>query len=706
MLERFSKKLQEMRLHSSKVVLALPALVVAVFFFVLAASNVHTQTYSLEKYSTAPETIRSPITIENEKKTEQQIREVTQSVDDRYSISEDITEERVSMVREVFEVVKETEYDAEEQSSTGEQLLKVESLLDEDITRGLPSGVYEPLLSAKAEDLKASEDFLVTTLHNYFQEGIRTARLDDAERRLKLKVQYSKLPETLKQVTSDIGAFALVENALYDPQQTDEAIKAAATQVEPVMLRAGEVIVKQGSTITNDVYDDLQLTGLLDDQHNGLPFFGLALFSLLLGMMIYIESLRAVKESHLTLRHLTIAAFTSLFIIGLMKIFSLYGSADQPVHYLVPAVAGVFLIKILCHERLALVLSVVYALMACILFNGYLSGALNATAGMYLLLSQLAGIFFLTKMKDRLSIVRASAGVAFTNICALLFFLFMSFEKYSWTEVLLYCGYGFSAAFLAAVLTLGLLPFFETGFGVLSDQKLLTLANPNHPLLRKILTEAPGTYHHSVMVANLSESACEAIGANGLLARVAAYYHDLGKTVQPHYFIENQMGLKNPHDFIDPEQSAEIIINHPYDGARMLEDEKLPSEIVDIAKQHHGTTLLKFFYYQAKEQNERTLEKDYRYPGPKPQTKEAAVVCVCDSVEAAVRSLNHPTEEKIKAIVHSIIEDRLLDGQFDDSHLTFNEIKKLEHAICETLHGIFHSRIEYPETKPLVREAK
>ncbi|GEN52032.1 hypothetical protein HFA01_02940 [Halobacillus faecis] len=322
------------------------------------------------------------------------------------------------------------------------------------------------------------------------------------------------------------------------------------------------------------------------------------------------------------------------------------------------------------------------------------------------MLSQLSGIFFLTKSKDRLSIVRASAGVAFTNICAILFFVFISFEKYSWSEVFLYSGYGVSGAFLSAVLTLGFLPFIETGFGVLSDQKLLTLASPNHPLLRKILMEAPGTYHHSVMVANLSEAACESIGAHGLLARVASYYHDLGKTVQPHYFIENQMGLKNPHDFLEPEQSAEIIIGHPYEGARMLKKNKLPEEIVEIAKQHHGTSLLKYFYYQAKEMNEDTKEDDYRYPGPKPQSKEAAIVCICDSVEAAVRSLDHPTEEKIKKIVKSILEDRMLDGQLDDSNLTFNELKTMETAICETLHGIFHTRIQYPETKPLVKEAK
>src|SRR5690606_25881659 len=171
-----------------------------------------------------------------------------------------------------------------------------------------------------------------------------------------------------------------------------------------------------------------------------------------------------------------------------------------------------------------------------------------------------------------------------------------------------------ASAFLSAVLTIGLLPFFETGLGILSDIKLLQLSSPNQPLLKKILTEAPGTYHHSIMVANLSETACDAIGANGLLARVAAYYHDIGKTVRPHYFIENQLSIKNPHDVISPEQSAEIIIRHPYDGAELLRKHKMPKEIIDVAMQHHGTTLLKYFYYKEKENNNAVQEEDFRYP--------------------------------------------------------------------------------------------
>jgi cyclic-di-AMP phosphodiesterase PgpH len=259
-------------------------------------------------------------------------------------------------------------------------------------------------------------------------------------------------------------------------------------------------------------------------------------------------------------------------------------------------------------------------------------------------------------------------------------------------------GFAVLSGFLAAVLTIGLIPFFEEGFGILSSLKLIELSNPNHPLLRKLLMEAPGTYHHSIVVANLSEAACEAVEANGLLARVGAYYHDVGKTKRPHFFIENQMNIENPHDKIAPQLSKTIIIAHPYDGAEMLKKHHLPKEIIDIAEQHHGTTCLKYFYHKASQNSDKEVsEVDFRYPGPKAQSKESAIVGIADAVEAAVRSLAKPTPVKIESLVNKIIADRVEDGQLNECDLTFKELEIISKTICETLQGMFHSRIEYPE---------
>src|SRR5699024_10530346 len=331
-----------------------------------------------------------------------------------------------------------------------------------------------------------------------------------------------------------------------------------------------------------------------------------------------------------------------------------------------------------------------------VIFNSEIPGSLNVEAGTYFFFSQLAGIIFLVNVKDRLAIIRSGIGMAFINIVTVLIFIFLSIEKYSLSDIFIQSGFGVAAAFLSTVLTIGLVPFVETSLGILTDTKLLALSSPNQPLLKKILTEAPGTYHHSLMVANLSETACEAIGANGLLARVGSYYHDIGKTIKPHYFIENQLSIRNPHDMLEPADSAEIIIAHVTDGVDMLQKEQLPKEIIDIAKQHHGTSLVEYFYYQAKQADEDVKEDAFRYPGPIPQTKEAAVISICDSVEAAVRSLKEPSPEKIDEIVQAIIQKRLLDGLFDDAPLTIKDLQTARESIVESLKGIFHSRIQYP----------
>ncbi|MCP3025641.1 HD family phosphohydrolase [Halobacillus sp. A5] len=689
--------------RSDWIKLTIPSILLAVFFFILSFSNIHTKTYNLEKFSVAEETIHSPITIENEKNTEQRVREATQDVEDRYQVSDTITEERLGYITEIFEAVEEVK---EDEGSTDKKLNELETLLSENIMDELPMEIFRPFIQADYGDLEKSEEVLASSIQKYFEEGIRTTDLENTEETFQLKVRYSSIPDQLKEETTELGNFALVENAFFDAEATDEARKEAVAQVQPDMVQAGEVIVAEGVTITNDIYEELEITGLLNEERNVIPYLGLMIFSVLLGGIVNYHFYKMVKEESLTYRHIYVVLLVSIILMSLMKGVSVIPLSVESLYYVMPAAAGALLIKLLCNERFALLMSIVFALMATVLFNGEVASTINAHAGIYVLLSQFAGIFFLWNTTDRQFIAKTGIGIALINCMALSFTVFLSFEKYTWIDWLVFSSYGAGSALLSVILTFGLLPLIESTFDILSDSKLLALANPNHKLLRKILTEAPGTYHHSVMVANLSEAACESIGARGLLARVAAYYHDLGKTVHPHYFIENQMGIKNPHDFLKAEESATIIINHPYDGAKMLNENKLPREIIDIAKQHHGTTLLKYFYYQAKEEDPTVQEKRFRYPGPKPQSKEAAIVCICDSVEAAVRSLDHPNQEKIKSIVHSIIEDRMLDGQLDDCSLTFNELSRVEYAIGETLQGIFHSRIKYPSQSNAVKEAK
>lgn len=317
----------------------------------------------------------------------------------------------------------------------------------------------------------------------------------------------------------------------------------------------------------------------------------------------------------------------------------------------------------------------------------------------------MVAIYFLGSLIERVSLIKNSAFLLFVHWLLVITFVIPIETEIFTLNLFLSLLFAGLSVLVSVVLALGLLPLFEAGLNLLTESKLLKLSNPNHPLLKKILIEAPGTYHHSVMVANLSESACEAIGANGLLARVAAYYHDVGKALRPHYFIENQQNIDNPHDELSPEESAKIILAHPYEGAEILRQYKLPEEIIEITEQHHGTTLLSYFYHKAKKQtNDDVEESAFRYKGPIPQTKEAAVINICDSVEAAVRSKKNPTKEEIRKLVSSIMNNRLMDEQLNDSQLALSDLKIIENSIHSVLNGVFHERIDYPSDS--IQEAK
>jgi putative nucleotidyltransferase with HDIG domain len=263
---------------------------------------------------------------------------------------------------------------------------------------------------------------------------------------------------------------------------------------------------------------------------------------------------------------------------------------------------------------------------------------------------------------------------------------------------------------LAGFVLTGLLPLVERMFGFVTDVSLLELADGSHPLLQELVRRAPGTYTHSMTVATLAEAAAEAIGANPLLVRVGSYFHDIGKMLKPQYFIENQTG-ENRHDALEPALSTLVIIGHVKDGIALAQKYRLPRPIVDFIGQHHGTTLVEYFYREAMRIQESTgnsgadLEACFRYPGPKPQTRELGIVMLADAIESTSRSLANPTPGSLQKLVHDMLMKRLLDGQFEESGLTLTELHTVEESLCKSLIALFHARIKYPESEPLARAA-
>lgn len=507
---------------------------------------------------------------------------------------------------------------------------------------------------------------------------------------------------TSREIVQELIRAVLTPNKFLDQKGTEEARGQARENIKPVYINKNDILLEKGEVISEEIYQRLDKLELLKDKANHLPHLGLGIISVLLVLILYMF----IKQSPLPIQsnNSQLVMLVLIFAINTagMKIISLGQNLDYPyIGYLAPAAMGSILIAILLDAPLAFISSVLFSIMSSIIFNTEADLLFDFRYGLVTLVICFAAVFTIQRASQRATILKAGIMIAFVSMLTIAAIMLLE-DRFSQKETLLSLAFAAAGGLLTAVLVLGLLPFFEVSFGMLSPLKLVELSNPNHPLLRKLLTETPGTYHHSLMVGNLAEAAAESIGADGLLCRVGSYYHDIGKTKRPSYFIENQTNIENPHDRIDPTLSKSIITAHTRDGVEMLKDYKIAKPIRDIAEQHHGTTLLHYFYHKAVKQAEEeksekiVQETDFRYPGPKAQSKEAAIVGIADSVEAAVRSLRNPTLEQIDSMVGKIIKSRLDDGQFHECDLTLKELGTIAKTLNETLLGIFHSRIEYP----------
>lgn len=698
--------------------------------FGIMFSNVKPEKINVQLFSTAEKTIVAPHSFEDREATELLRKEAADKVPDQFIRDKDKVYQQIARIENFFEVLIDTknqiaelekvpetspptegEDDSSEPQEEPEPIMLTDAeklkLLKEALEGQVPDRWEKELedenllflLGSKEADLTRYKNASVTAINNAMSRDIHTTE-DASEAKNLARTELSQ-SGNVPSVIINISSISVIQNVIYDSAQTQEKKQQAIDAVEPVRISQGDTLVKAGQFIDRETYRLLTVAGFVNQSDNVAPYAGLLI---IIGLMIFalvylfknIDTAIHSKNTYLTM-YLLIFSITLI----LLKIFSFFQTLNTTeIGYIAPVAMGAMLIKMLINDRIAIFSSIIFGICGSFIFN-MVPGAMNYTVGSYLIISAVASVLFLNQHNRRLTILQTGLFVSFINVVTVIALILLTNRDLTGMNELLELGINGTMAVgsgvVSAVLTIGILPFFEVGFGMLSTMKLLELSNPNHPLLRKILMETPGTYHHSVMVANLAESACEAVGANGLLARVASYYHDIGKTKRPHYFIENQMGRANPHDKLPPQTSKNIIIAHATDGAQILKDHNMPKEIVDIAAQHHGTTLLKFFYHKAKEQNENIKEEEYRYPGPKATSKEAAIVGTADSIEAAVRSLNNPTPDKIETIVKAIIKDRLQDGQYSDCDLTFKELEEIGKSFCETLQGIFHSRIEYPK---------
>lgn len=701
MKEKVNKLIQ---LISFRTLLIVVLAVAGIVQFLLMVDNVRGVTYDIQLTELSPETIRSVKTIEDTAKTEIDKEHAVEIIEPVYVFKEDIPSHRATFVTTIFDIVLEVKKEVEGDGDYSlaeqtDQLRKdLKTIVENQQSLTISDTQLHNLLSASKEQLEQARDTLATLVEVNLNRPLRKESLVTYRNELEGKIRLQPaISENLMSVAVGIGRAAVVETELLDEDKTAVAKQQARDAVDPTRILQGQIIVQEGEVVTREIYRQLELLGMLDNKVSIKPIIGLVFLILLQMAFLFVLFDRSKKELSKKRKDLFVTLIVYTVALVTMKLIGLIAANfDVMLAFVYPTAMATMLVRILASEKAASVVTVLTAASAGIIFHEGYAAVLQMDAALYILFGGFAALIFMRSFEKRSDILHAVWIVTLVNVVFIAFYLLMSQSDFGFTEVSFYLAAAVISGLLSGALTMGLLPYFESAFGLLSTMRLIELSNPNHPLFKKILTETPGTYHHSIMVANLAEAACEAIGADGLLARVGCYYHDVGKTRRPLFFIENQMGT-NPHDSLPAESSAEIIIAHTTDGAELLRKHKMPQEIIDISLQHHGTSLLKYFLFKAKEEGKQLDEVVFRYPGPKPQTKEAAVISVADSVEAAVRSMKEPNAEKIQKLVQSIIQDRVQDDQFDECDISLKELKTIEDVLCETLNGTFHSRIEYPK---------
>jgi putative nucleotidyltransferase with HDIG domain len=556
------------------------------------------------------------------------------------------------------------------------------------------------IVNAQPEDLELIRQAALSVVQNLLNKPVTDEALPDIYQQAQTQIDSMGYSRTARDIIKLVAINSLRPNLIYNAEATAEAIQEASNAIQPVQknIKAGEIIVRAGDRVTVEQISILEQLGIQRTQSYTSTLIGAGLF-VLLTFWVLIQFLRRYysdifKDDRLML----LIGLVFIIILLLTRFLTMIKISDNAeinslVGYLAPVAAGSMLIAILLDNRLAHFLTLVMAL-----YVGLITEGNQLFYGITAFVGGTVGVFQVYRLSQISDLAKSALYVALANIVTIVT-LSMIGGSLSWNLILVGILIGAINGILSAILMIGALPYLESAFSITSMIKLLELSNPNHFLLKRLLLEAPGTYHHSLMVGNLAEASAESIGANPLLVRVGAYYHDIGKVKRPEYFVENQRGFENPHEKIAPALSALIITSHVKDGLEYARDAHLPEVVNDFIAQHHGNSLTRYFYGRALEEDrDGTISEDsFRYEGPKPQSKEVALVMLADSVEAAIRSLQEPTDAKIREMVKKIIKDKLNDGQLESCDLTFKDLDTITQSFCTILEGMYHKRIEYPE---------
>jgi putative nucleotidyltransferase with HDIG domain len=520
--------------------------------------------------------------------------------------------------------------------------------------------------------------------------------------------QARDIPPAVRGVMTIIVNNLLSPNLVFNLQETNRKREAERLLVKPVVfsIDKAEILVHKGQRV--DEEDLLKLDALRKERRKGaslIMFFGFILLTGVFVASFYLFSTKNIKKVAPTNKDLLFFALATIFSLAMTKISMVLaegianswpGVPLSAFYYFIPIAAGAMLVRIVLNSEVALIYSILISLL-----TGLMVGE-GIFLPLFYFIGGIVGAHSVARCEQRSRLLKGGLLVGLTNLLLILL-QGMSTSRFLEADTIYGLFMGLAGGIAAGVIVMGVTPLVESIFGYTTDIRLLELANLDQPILKELLLKAPGTYHHSIIVGNLAEGGAKAISVNPLLARVSAYYHDIGKATKPQYFVENQMSRNNRHDKLAPSMSSLILVSHVKEGIEIAKGHRLGTKIIDIIKQHHGTRLINFFYQRAKEHEkpggQEVDERDFRYLGPKPQTKEAGLVMLSDAVEAASRSLDDPTPARIQGLVQKIINDIFIDGQLDECELTLKDLNAIAKSFTIVLNAIHHQRIEYPETQ-------
>lgn len=550
-------------------------------------------------------------------------------------------------------------------------------------------------------------------IENNFESVKHIDRIDYAV----LKKAYNILDnssEDLRRVVISLSKKLIQPNLTFNKNATERKKQIIQRNVKPVLYQVlkDEMIIREGQKISSADQDKLEafFAGKGEKYFSNVSIlFGMFSLVLFLSVILYYLT-RKWFQSDENFADVLLLGVVSLFQIILIKAGIFMSEAinrafpffsTEACFYAIPFAVGSMLIGVLINRNVALSFSIYSSFLASFLFEGKISMMLYAFLGSAVVSYQVV------QCKQRSAFFKIGLLLGILNIATIVSLCFSSTScSFISANTVMGLFMGFLGGIISGIVVAGITPLFETLFNYTTDIKLLELANLNQPIFQRMIMEAPGTYHHSIIVASLVEAAAEVIGANPLLAKVSAYYHDIGKIKKPQYFIENQLNGENKHNKLSPKMSSLIITAHVKDGCELANKAKLGIQITNIIREHHGTSLVGYFYEKAKKDKDPSIralpENVFRYNGPKPQSREAGLVLLGDVIEASSRTLSNPTPARINNLVRERIERVFMDGQLDECELTLHDLNKIAENFTRILNGIFHQRIDYPDT--VIRE--